>query len=239
MKKLLQEMYIKALQLNDANVREALKITGPHKKILDVGCWDGQNTLLWASSAKAEEIYGIEPVRSAAREARKKNIKVFETSADRSKWPIRDESIDCIVSNQVIEHLSNVDNYFKEANRVLNPGGFLITSTNNLSSWHNIFALLMGWSPFDLTNSSIKTKGVGNPFAVHRGEIDDRGGSWTHKCIYTAYWLSEWQKVYNFDRVRILGSGYYPLPARIGKIFPRHSAFITVIGKKKVEAIPR
>lgn len=231
-KQYLAEMYTRALLANDNNVLKALKITGPHKIILDIGCWDGEKTLQMAKHAKAKKILGMELVGSAVKEARKKGIEVFEKQADKDKWPYKDGSIDCVVSNQVVEHLTDLDHYFSEAYRVLKQGGILITSTNNLSSWHNIIALLFGWAPFDLTNSSKFVGGIGNPLAVHRGEVDERGGSWTHKCIYTAKWLNEWQKVYGFNPVKVLGAGYYPFPAYIGRFLSLHCAFITLINKK-------
>ena len=232
MKQYLGWLYEQALNLNDQNVADALAKTGPHKVLLDVGCWDGIKTQELAAAAKAETLLGIEPIKSAAKDAEKRGVKTYTVQADREKWPINDESVDCVVSNQVVEHLSDLDFFFSEAARVLKPGGYIISSTNNLSSWHNIGALLFGWAPFDFTNSSSKTKGIGNPLAIHRGETDERGSSWTHKCIYTAQWLNEWQELYGLKSKEVLGAGYHPLPPIIGKYFTRHCAFITVIARK-------
>jgi ubiquinone/menaquinone biosynthesis C-methylase UbiE len=231
-KKYLTWLYAKSADLNDDNVCKALFETGPHKILLDVGCWDGVKTLMLAQSAKSEQIYGIEPVQFAAKEAEKRNIKVYQVKADADKWPLKDNSVDCIVSNQVIEHLTDVDFFLSESSRVLKKGGFMITSTNNLSSWHNIISLVFGWAPFDLTNSSKLTKGVGNPLAIHRGETDERGTTWTHKCIYTTRWLNEWQQLYGLIPRRVLGAGYHPLLPQLGMIFTKHCAFITVIAQK-------
>ncbi len=101
-----------------------------------------------------------------------------------------------------------------------------------MSSWHNIFSLLLGYTPFDLTNSSSKVKGIGNPFAVHKGETDERGSSWTHKCIYTKKWLIDWQKIYNLKTIKTYGAGYYPLPSWVGQYLQKHSAFITIVAQK-------
>ena len=90
------------------------------------------------------------------------------TSNDR--LPYDDESFDVVCSNQVIEHLARTDNFVSEILRVLRPGGYAVTSTENLASWHNIAALALGWQPFSLSNVS-KVLGLGNPLAIYRSAI--------------------------------------------------------------------
>lgn len=225
-------MYSDSMDLNDENVNQALKDLGPFENILDVGCWDGDKTLKYAKSAEAKNIFGIELVEKMAKTASQKGIKTFAFYADRDKWAIEDGSIDCVISNQVIEHLSDVDHFISEAYRVLKPGGYLVTSTNNLSSWHNIFSLIFGWTPFDFTNSSKKGIGIGNPMALHQGEVSLNGDSWTHKTIFNKRWLNEWFALYGFKSVKDYGSGYHPLPPFIGKYFKKHCAFIVLVNKK-------
>ena len=232
MKNILNRAYINAEQLNDKNVFQAVKDFGPHPNFLDVGCWDGEKTVKMGKLAKSVELMGIELIDKAAELARSQNITTFALHADQDIWPIDDNSLDCVVSNQVVEHLSNLDHYFSESARVLKKGGYLITSTNNLSSLHNIGSLFFGFAPFDLTNSSSKIGGIGNPFAVHKDESDNRGSSWTHKCVYTTKWLSDWQKLYGFEYIKVYGSGLYPFPAIVGKYIPLYSAFITLVCKK-------
>src|SRR3989344_9700365 len=113
MKKFLQKMYVDAEKLNTKNVQEALNSTGPHINLLDVGCWDGENTKIWVKSANAKNVFGIEPVKITS----KININVFTVKADEDKWPIPNASMDCVVSNQVVEHLSDLDHFFSEARR--------------------------------------------------------------------------------------------------------------------------
>lgn len=228
MKDYLQRMYVDAENLNTQNVEKALNLTGPHSTLLDVGCWDGDNTRLWSKAARTKTVLGIEPVNVAE----KFKMKIYRVKADSDIWPIADNSVDCVVSNQVVEHLSDLDHFFSEASRVLKIGGTIVTSTNNLSSLHNIFALILGWAPFDLTNSSYKRWGIGNPLATHRGESDPRGKTWTHKTIYTARWLFEWQETYGLNQCILYGAGLHPFPSIFGKIFPKYSAFITTVCKK-------
>jgi SAM-dependent methyltransferase len=229
MKTYFHNLYKDAEKINIENVITSLSSTGPHQSLLDIGCWDGENSLIWAKAAQAKKVYGLEVVKSAAKLAEKKNIKTYSVLVDHDKWPLESKSINCIVSNQVVEHLSNLDHFFSQSSKILTPGGFLISSTNNLASWHNILATLLGWAPFDFSNSSSKALGIGNPLAIHRGAFDKRGASWTHKCIYTAKWFSEWGSLYGFKTVKVLGAGYYPLPAILGRLDTTHAAFMTVV----------
>jgi SAM-dependent methyltransferase len=232
LKDYLANMYIKALELNNQNVMTALSRTTPHKSILDVGCWDGELTVQYAKAAKTKKIYGIELIEEAAKKAQKRGITTYSFAADKDPWPFKDKSLDCIVTNQVVEHLPYLDYFFSESSRVLKKGGIFINSTNNLSSWHNMFALALGWAPFDLTNASSKASGIGNPLAVHANESDDRGYSWTHRCIYTARWFDEWEQLYGFKKVMELGAGFYPFPASLGNVFKTHCAFFTMVARK-------
>ena len=199
--------------------------------ILDLGCWNGEKTLQWANTLKAKKVIGIEKVSEAADKAKKLGIEVYKADLNR-RWPIKSNSIDCVVSNIVIEHMTNVDNFISESYRVLKGGRHSVVSTNNLASWHNIGSLLFGWAPFDLTNSSTKIWGMGNPLAFYKGEPPKLDSTYSHKCIYTAKWLKVWYGLYNFKLVKAYGSGYYPLPSFFGKIDKTHAALITLLFKK-------
>lgn len=231
MKKLLTNMYEKARLLNNDFVSLAIKENEPLDSILDVGCWDGELTMGYVKICHVKNIYGIEIVKEMSDKAEEKGIKCFSLKADVDVWPMQDNSIDCVISNQVIEHLSNPDHFFSEAARVLKGEGILITSTNNLGSWHNIFSLFFGWAPFDLTNSSTKVSGIGNPLANHKMEKCTEA-TWTHRCVYTPKWLFEWQDLYGLKKIKLYGAGFYPLSPRLGNLFKNHSAFMILVTKK-------
>jgi SAM-dependent methyltransferase len=233
LKKALNAMYAGAMALNDRNVCDSLTENGPFDRILDVGCWDGEKTMKYAKAAGALHVDGIEIVPAMAEAATRKGIRTIAIRADVDSWPYPDATFPCVISNQVIEHLSDVDRFIGEAARVLKPGGVLVTSTNNLSSWHNIVSLAFGWAPFDLTNSSALAVGIGNPLALHKGEPPANGASWCHKCVFTSRWLEDWFSLYGLERVSTLGAGYYPFPSRLGRLLPTHSAFITVVARKR------
>jgi SAM-dependent methyltransferase len=142
-------------------------------------------------------------------------------------FPFEDASFDLVHSNQVIEHVANIDHFLAETNRVLKVGGAAVISTENGSSWHNIFAAIMGWQIFSSTNVSGLSIGVGNPLALHRGTPLDLD-TWTHKTIFNYRGLIEIPGLHGLTVVQTRGAGYYPFPAQVGRLDVRHAHFIAV-----------
>lgn len=227
-----ETLYKKAEQEKEKSVKIAIKKNARGGTLLDIGCWDGKKTLLWAKAMNAQKMIGLEVVNSAAKEAKKRKIETHTIDIDKDKWPIKDNTIDCVISNLVIEHLTDVDKFIKESYRVLKKGGYTIVSTNNLASWHNIISLVFGWAPFDLTNSTSKAWSIGNPLVTHKNEKSLFGKSYCHKCVYTTKWLREWYNLYRFKFTKLYPAGYYPLPNIIAKLDPIHCAFIILVFQK-------
>ncbi len=151
------------------------------------------------------------------------------TEADLNEaLPFDDERFDVVVSNQVLEHLGDTDAFVSEVSRLLEPTGLAVVSTENLASWHNIAALLLGWQPFSLSNVTSARAGLGNPLAVHRGEHQG-ATSWQHSRVFSYRGLRELFESHALAVRGVLGAGYFPLPATVGRLEPRHAAFLTIV----------
>lgn len=197
-------------------------------QVLDLGCWDGGNVRKYIPPRV--RVFGVELDDLASREALGRGVRVVRADLN-SPLPWRDQSFDVVTSNQVIEHLCDTDTFVAEIHRVLRRGGLAVISTENLASWHNILALMLGWQAFSLTNVSHSKPGIGNPLANLRGG-DPLHSGWEHTRVFSYRGLRELLESHGFEAVRIQGAGYYPLPATIGHIDPRHAAFVTVIGRR-------
>jgi 2-polyprenyl-3-methyl-5-hydroxy-6-metoxy-1,4-benzoquinol methylase len=173
----------------------------------------------------------VEVVAEQAAKAKSNGVRVYAVDLNQPLRDIPSDRFDVVHANQVIEHVSSVDLFVSEVFRVLKPGGHAVISTENGSSWHNVFAAAMGWQIFSLTNVSGLKAGLGNPFAIQRGGTPYTG-TWTHKTIFNYRGLIEMFETHGFKNVRIAGAGYFPLPAFLARIDPRHSAFITVYGER-------
>lgn len=228
LRRYLESMFSEAMRLNRDQILRSL----PRKTetLLDLGCDDGEWTLQVKAHANAMHACGLEIVESRAETARSRGIETVVADLG-SRLPFQSDSFDLVHANQVIEHVPDVDLFTSEIFRVLCPGGTVVLSTENTSSWHNVFASALGWQMFSLTNMSEKRLGIGNPLALHRGE-GLQLKSWTHKTLFSYRGLKEFVEAHGFAGVTIRGAGYYPFPAQCGVWEPRHAAFITVAGIK-------
>ena len=229
-------VYENANQLNRRNIialarRARSSTNGSGVSLLDLGCDDGVWTKKLADAAGANEMHGVEIVEEAATKAAANGVNVKRLDLSQPMKELPSNTFDLIHANQVIEHVPSVDTFVSEVYRLLKPGGWAVVSTENGSSWHNVFAATMGWQIFSLTNVSSLKAGLGNPFAIQRGGTPYTG-TWTHKTIFNYRGLIEMFEAHGFKNVEIAGAGYFPLPAILGRLDPRHSAFITVFAQK-------
>ncbi len=230
MKNILQALFSHAYNYNTQNIFSLLEIN-EKAYFLDLGCDNGDFTLALARQLKTNYISGVEISPPAVEAAARLGIKVKQFDLNRA-FTYPDNSFDVIHANQVIEHLYDADNFLAEIYRILKPGGYAIISTENASSWCNIFASIMGWQIFSLTNLSTKGN-LGNPWALHNNATSKPASSWIHIRIYNIRGLKELLQAYRFTVEDIRGAGYFPLPAVLGNLDKTHAHFMTFKVRKK------
>jgi len=133
--------------------------------LLDLGCDTGEWTSTVGKSIGAGQICGVDMIQVRIRLSSQKGINAVIADLN-SPLPFKDGSFDCVMSNQVIEHVYDLDIFVSGMHRVLGRGGVAICCAENLSSWHNIGALAIGFQPFSLSNISCKAV-IGNPLGLH------------------------------------------------------------------------
>ncbi len=229
-KPILTGIFDRAYEMNRDNILSFVRQNGGGV-FLDLGCDDGVWTRKLSDAVGATEVHGVEFVEEAAKRAAENGVNVLRADLGQPLTQLPSGHFDVAHANQVIEHVPNVDLFVSEVFRLLKPGGHAVISTENGSSWHNVFAAILGWQIFSLTNVSSLRAGLGNPFAIQRGS-EPYTGTWTHKTIFNYRGLIEMFEAHGFVDVKIAGAGYFPLPAFLGRLDPRHSAFMTVSARK-------
>jgi len=223
-KKYLRKMYAKATHLNYRNIVDLIEKNN-EANFLDLGCDNGMMTRKLAEAVGTNNVFGAEIVDEKIEEAGRNGVlaKKFDLN---QKFDFESDFFDVVCANQVIEHLYNSDNFISEIYRVLKPRGYAIISTENASSWCNIFASILGWQIFSLTNMSSRKRGVGNPLALLR---EDEPGleSWNHVRVYNIRGLKEYFEIFGFKAEEVRGAGYFPLPSFLGNLDKIHSHFVS------------
>ncbi|MFP5020159.1 class I SAM-dependent methyltransferase [Pseudonocardia phyllosphaerae] len=97
--------------------------------VLEAGCGEGYGADLLAGVARSVQALDYDEQTVAHVRARYPRVEV--SRANLVTLPVPDESIDVVVSLQVIEHLWDQERFLTECRRVLRPGGRLIVSTPN------------------------------------------------------------------------------------------------------------
>jgi 2-polyprenyl-3-methyl-5-hydroxy-6-metoxy-1,4-benzoquinol methylase len=119
----------------------------PSSVVIDIGCGRGA--------------YGEDPVeyRRKLRILRGKCLKVIGIDIDARAsdnpfidefhqiksegWPVDDKQADMCISDNVLEHVENPDQFFSETRRILKPGGHICMRTPNVLSYFGLMSRLV------------------------------------------------------------------------------------------------
>jgi len=123
--------------------------------ILDCGCTIGHNTLPWAQAFPDAEVTGIDVapgiLRYAHARARSLGVPVHFRQMDATAMDFEDESFDVVFSSMFLHELplKDIRAYFREAYRVLKPGGLLWTMelppNAKMGPWESFY---LDWDSF-------------------------------------------------------------------------------------------
>lgn len=216
--KWLLDVYTRADSENRQLISE-LMLPAPSGVLLDVGCAGGEDAARLRDVTGAAHAIGLELSDHLIEAAKGRALEIRRADLEQP-WPVETESVDAVHSNQVIEHLAATDHFMREVRRVLKPGGYAVLSTNNLSSWHNVAALVFGWQPLPC-HVSDELGALGSPFTL--GDEGAYGeGTKRHLRLFTAGALSQLATHHGLSLDCGVASGYYPLRSRSARFMARH-----------------
>lgn len=127
-----------------ANVRPEMmeRIPTDRKTILEFGCGEG----VFAAALKERnqaEVWGVEIDKATGTKAAKVLDKVIISDADEALTKLPDNHFDCIIFNDVLEHLIDPYNLLKQLRSKLTDDGIIISSIPNMRYYPVLMGLLM------------------------------------------------------------------------------------------------
>jgi methionine biosynthesis protein MetW len=117
------------------------------RTILDVGCGDGAFAAGLRQEREAAgsrlEIWGLELDAAAAARAGERLDHVLAGSATERVAELPDRHFDCVVLNDLLEHLAWPEDLLRDLARVLRPGGVVVASIPNVRHFFNVWDLVV------------------------------------------------------------------------------------------------
>lgn len=192
------------------------------QSLIDVGCADGAFLFPYLEHTPAR-FEGIEadPELKARAEQRGLSVQAVDLNGP---WPYEDNAFDVVHCSQVVEHLHNTRLFAQEILRVLKPGGTALITSENLTSFLNLGAMVLGYTPFTL----MRCCGwyLGNPLGLHYQEQVPEGvpitdpafaGVTGHVRALGVLQAQELFEKVGYTRVQVSSIGLMPLPDWLGR----------------------
>jgi SAM-dependent methyltransferase len=108
----------------------AVELAGS-RRVLDVGCGEGQVSRLAVRLPGVELVAGVDPTWPQITEARSRGGGALFARAEAAALPFAPESFDAVVACLVFEHIDSLDEAISEVSRVLQPGGRFLFLLNH------------------------------------------------------------------------------------------------------------
>lgn len=187
----------------------------PYQVVVDLGAGHGDDLLIAQAVFPLCEIVAVETFPPYIAELERAGITVQAANIERDVLPFADQSVDVVITNQILEHTKEIFWIFHEVSRILKVGGHWIIGVPNLASLHNRLLLLFGKQPTSLKNFSAHVRGFTKGDLLYG----------LSQAFPNGYVLS-----------RFAGSNFYPFPPLIARslafLFPSLAWSIFFLLKK-------
>jgi ubiquinone/menaquinone biosynthesis C-methylase UbiE len=118
--------FLKNRNLLDSEVLLIKRMLGSPGKTLSVGCGTGLFEFILRSEHGIDVRFGVEPATEMATVARERGVSVKEGTAE--ELPYGSEEFDTVLFNGTPGYIDDLERAFREACRILKPGGRIIVA---------------------------------------------------------------------------------------------------------------
>lgn len=115
---------------------------------LDIGCGDGFFTESLSRFRQVKEVMGVDLAKSAIGLAKQRHPEIKFGVASATQLPFRDDSFDFITGVELVEHVLDTEQLFKEFNRVLKKGGKLLITTTDFNFLKKLIVAVRFWDRY-------------------------------------------------------------------------------------------
>lgn len=210
--------------------------------VLDCGATTGHeyDKLHKAIALPPERYTGIEWHPDIARAGQERGRNIVQGDLNEAiDFP--SNSFQCVFGYSVLEHLLNPCRFLREAVRCLQPGGYLVILTPNISTFFTMALLAVGKmpssGPHPDSDALLKQE---EPFRVHgdNREHDPEADTPMHRhlVVFSYRVLKSYLRMLGFEDVKGRGFGLYPFPNFMQKpleaIDPWHCHQMVFVARK-------
>ncbi len=134
----------------ESNLRRITDIIKPYCQgdILDIGCGDGAFTFHLSKLSESKRVRGVDLSHAAIAQAKNRYSGIDFEVASATRLPFPKESFDFIIMSGLIEHVIDTEQMFKEANRVLKPGGGVLITTTDFNLLKKMIIAIFFWEKY-------------------------------------------------------------------------------------------
>lgn len=194
-------------------------LLGPSFVVLDVGCGRGEyqeDSVVFRKNlrilrGKVAKVIGIDVDQNAQDNPFLDEFYLIKGNS----WPVESNSIDLIVCDYVLEHISNPDKLFDEICRVLKNGGYLCIRTTNQWSYVAIAATLIPNKYHSKVTSAVQ---------------DSRKEEDVFPTVYKCNSIQKIKNIMKKNDIEGVVYGYEPEPSYLS--FSRIAYFLGVLHQK-------
>jgi len=116
-------------------------------KCIDLGCGEGSDLSIVKKYHPNAKLTGVDFGLWNREKLADLGISPMEINIENEKLPFKNESIDFVIANQILEHTKEVFWINHEIFRTLKIGGTLFLGVPNVLSFHNRILMLFGFHP--------------------------------------------------------------------------------------------